>query len=182
MEDEVRRGKKRLELSQEELEKHFHVSQQEAAKRLGVSVSTLKRRFYEIFNNMRWPYHHAVHGPNSKAIHDDYNVEDEFTPVIPKATRISPPHEPIAALENYPAFLRNQHSSIQAVCSHAAVLGLHSSVSKIPIDMILNETNAPEKNLSRAELEHLHRAMFDSVRRRYQPYPITRPVHTASWN
>lgn len=44
-----------IQLSKEELERHFVYPQPEAARRLGVSVSTLKRRFYDNFNGTRWP-------------------------------------------------------------------------------------------------------------------------------
>ena len=52
-----KRGKKMIPISIEQLEANFHYPQPEAAKRLGVSVSTLKRRFYEVHGgSMRWPY------------------------------------------------------------------------------------------------------------------------------
>ncbi|KAG2378841.1 hypothetical protein C9374_007989 [Naegleria lovaniensis] len=50
-----KKGPKKREISRQDMEKYFHVSQTVAAKLLGVSVSTLKRRFYEEFN-MKWPY------------------------------------------------------------------------------------------------------------------------------
>ncbi|KAL9646103.1 hypothetical protein ABK040_007981 [Willaertia magna] len=51
----IKKGPKKKEISREEMMKYFNVSQTAAARLLGVSVSTLKRRFYEEFN-MKWPY------------------------------------------------------------------------------------------------------------------------------
>jgi DNA-binding transcriptional regulator YiaG len=45
----------RKEITKEEIKKYFNVSQSKAAKLLGVSVSTLKRRFYSM-DMGRWPY------------------------------------------------------------------------------------------------------------------------------
>jgi DNA-binding NtrC family response regulator len=44
-----------VEIRREDLLKYMNCSQQYAAKMLGVSVSTLKRRFYEL-NMGKWPY------------------------------------------------------------------------------------------------------------------------------
>jgi hypothetical protein len=52
-------------LTREEMALYFKLPQPEAAKRLGVSLSSLKRRFYELYRNrmegagetkLRWPY------------------------------------------------------------------------------------------------------------------------------
>jgi hypothetical protein len=51
-----RRGKKMIPLTEEQLKSMYMYPQPEAAKRLGVSLSTLKRRFYELHNGQRWPY------------------------------------------------------------------------------------------------------------------------------
>lgn len=51
--NQSKRGRK--EITKEEIKKYFNVSQSKAAKLLGVSVSTLKRRFYSM-NMGRWPY------------------------------------------------------------------------------------------------------------------------------
>lgn len=51
--------RKRLkgEISREEIESCFHMPQHEAAKKLNCSISTIKRRFYELdFGLARWPY------------------------------------------------------------------------------------------------------------------------------
>ncbi|KAF0979180.1 hypothetical protein FDP41_001523 [Naegleria fowleri] len=46
----------RLHVSMEDMSKYFHASQMIAARMLGVSVSTLKRRYKEVSNGNRWPY------------------------------------------------------------------------------------------------------------------------------
>jgi len=43
-------------LSKEDIEKYFSFPQPKAAKLLGVSLSTLKRRFYDTHKGSRWPY------------------------------------------------------------------------------------------------------------------------------
>ena len=48
--------KRKFEISREELEKYFKYSQSKAAALLNVSVSTLKRRFYQLDMGKRWPY------------------------------------------------------------------------------------------------------------------------------
>lgn len=48
--------KQKFFISEQELTKYYGLSQPDAAQRLGVSVSTLKRRFYELHPDMRWPY------------------------------------------------------------------------------------------------------------------------------
>ena len=53
----TKRGKKIIVLSEQQLRTHYIFSQPEAARRLGVSLSTLKRRFYELHSGKRWPYH-----------------------------------------------------------------------------------------------------------------------------
>jgi hypothetical protein len=52
----AKRGKKVIPLTEEQLRNHFIYPQPEAARRLGVSLSTLKRRFYELHSGKRWPY------------------------------------------------------------------------------------------------------------------------------
>jgi AraC-like DNA-binding protein len=51
-----KRGKRIIRLSEDQLQASFQYPQHEAAKRLGVSVSTLKRRFYELYGGTRWPF------------------------------------------------------------------------------------------------------------------------------
>lgn len=52
-----KRGKKVISLSESAIKSHFIYPQPEAARRLGVSLSTLKRRFYECYGGTkRWPY------------------------------------------------------------------------------------------------------------------------------
>lgn len=53
----AKRGKKVISLSESAIKSHFIYPQPEAARRLGVSLSTLKRRFYECYGGTkRWPY------------------------------------------------------------------------------------------------------------------------------
>ncbi|KAL9646976.1 hypothetical protein ABK040_013833 [Willaertia magna] len=48
--------KKTVQLSKEIIREHFKYSQIEAAKRLGCSLSTLKRKFAKLFPNLNgWP-------------------------------------------------------------------------------------------------------------------------------
>jgi hypothetical protein len=49
---------KMIQIDTKEMERLFIYPQPEAAKRLGVSLSTLKRRFYETHKGKRWPYSH----------------------------------------------------------------------------------------------------------------------------
>lgn len=49
-------GKPRKQISKQQISELLHLEQQEAAKQLNVSVSTLKRRFQEFFHtSARWP-------------------------------------------------------------------------------------------------------------------------------
>jgi len=48
------------DMTLEEMRKYFKYPQPEAAKRLGVSLSTLKRRFYALNMGKRWPYYQFV--------------------------------------------------------------------------------------------------------------------------
>lgn len=51
-------NKSKISISDKELREVFAYTQPEAAKRLGVSLSTLKRRFYELAGKgKRWPFH-----------------------------------------------------------------------------------------------------------------------------
>jgi hypothetical protein len=45
-----------IHIDKEQIEKYFSLPQPSAAKKLGVSLSTLKRRFYETHGGTRWPY------------------------------------------------------------------------------------------------------------------------------
>ncbi|KAL9656269.1 hypothetical protein ABK040_007882 [Willaertia magna] len=51
-----KKGPKRKVIDRIEMIKHFCYPQPKAAKLLGVSVSTLKRRFYEMQFGSKWPY------------------------------------------------------------------------------------------------------------------------------
>jgi hypothetical protein len=48
--------KQKFFISEQELSKYYQYSQPEAARLLGISVSTLKRRYYKMHPNKRWPY------------------------------------------------------------------------------------------------------------------------------
>jgi DNA-binding transcriptional regulator YiaG len=47
---------KKYTITEEDIRKHFNCSQKQAASLLGVSVSTLKRRFYALGLGHKWPY------------------------------------------------------------------------------------------------------------------------------
>jgi hypothetical protein len=50
----MKRGRTNIEISAEELKKVLHYAQPQAAKILGVSLSTLKRKFYQLYPGRRW--------------------------------------------------------------------------------------------------------------------------------
>ena len=52
----LHKGRQTILLTKETICAHLVYPQREAANRLGVSLSTLKRRFYNLFN-MDWPKH-----------------------------------------------------------------------------------------------------------------------------
>mmetsp|Transcript_11649 Transcript_11649/g.17262 ORF Transcript_11649/g.17262 Transcript_11649/m.17262 type:complete len:435 (-) Transcript_11649:3033-4337(-) len=53
-----KKSKKRqhIKLSEKDIERVWNLPQREAARRLGICVSTLKRQFYHLKPNTRWPY------------------------------------------------------------------------------------------------------------------------------
>lgn len=51
-----KKSTKKYTIAEEDIRKHFNCSQKQAASRLGVSVSTLKRRFYALGLGHKWPY------------------------------------------------------------------------------------------------------------------------------
>ena len=55
-----RGGKKAIPLSKEEIRANFVYTMKEAAERLGVSTSTLKRRYREMYGRRMWPYERTV--------------------------------------------------------------------------------------------------------------------------
>lgn len=63
----------KVELSKEAIMKYMAYSQAEAADKLGVSLSTLRRRFTELNMNIRWP----VHSKRSKSskLDDNQNLQ-----------------------------------------------------------------------------------------------------------
>jgi len=67
--------KQKFFITEEELHKYYQYSQPEAAKRLGVSVSTLKRRYYKLFPGKRWPY--PTSGNSSPKDHTNSDSEGE---------------------------------------------------------------------------------------------------------
>lgn len=75
-----RGGKPKKELTRDQIVACFHLPQHLAAKKLQVSLSTLKRRFYEMnFGLKRWPYTSNTTG--KKEDEEDEDVEesaDEF--------------------------------------------------------------------------------------------------------
>ncbi len=47
---------KKIVIDLKEMKKYYYYPQPTAAKLLGVSLSTLKRRYYEVVGDKRWPY------------------------------------------------------------------------------------------------------------------------------
>lgn len=43
-------------ITKEDIKKYWHLPQTQAAAILGVCVSTLKRHFYALYPNTKWPY------------------------------------------------------------------------------------------------------------------------------
>ena len=58
--DSVAGRKRSNQLTRQVLEEYFKYSQEEAASRLGVSLSTLKRKFRTLKMGKRWPFQEAV--------------------------------------------------------------------------------------------------------------------------
>ena len=54
-------------LSRELISEYIHYSQAEAAEKLGISVSSLKRRFYELNLGLRWPSSRS-HDPGRQSV------------------------------------------------------------------------------------------------------------------
>ncbi|KAF0977372.1 hypothetical protein FDP41_003364 [Naegleria fowleri] len=72
----------RLQVSLEEMSKYFHSPQSIAARMLGVSVSTLKRRYKEVSNGNRWPYSKMSLNEKKKSLWFYINEEDESETTI----------------------------------------------------------------------------------------------------
>jgi DNA-binding NtrC family response regulator len=69
--DESVSGRKRSsQLTRQVLEEYFKYSQEEAASRLGVSLSTLKRKFRSLKMGKRWPFQEAVSRTRFYVTHD----------------------------------------------------------------------------------------------------------------
>ncbi|EFC41625.1 predicted protein [Naegleria gruberi] len=64
--NEPNRSKKLDVLSADQIRQYFCYTQQDAARLLGVSVSTLKRRFYELKLGKRWPYKRTKQTPRKR--------------------------------------------------------------------------------------------------------------------
>jgi hypothetical protein len=67
------RNKKLDQITKEDMMKYFKYTQSVAAKKLGVSVSTLKRRFYQLDMGKRWPYKRCPNGAE-KAFEDEGGI------------------------------------------------------------------------------------------------------------
>ncbi len=74
-----RGGKPKKELTRDQIVACFHLPQHLAAKKLQVSLSTLKRRFYEMnFGLKRWPYTSNTTGKKEDEDEDVEESADEF--------------------------------------------------------------------------------------------------------
>ncbi|KAG2379383.1 hypothetical protein C9374_007522 [Naegleria lovaniensis] len=74
----------RLHVSLDEMSKYFHASQMIAARMLGVSVSTLKRRYKEVSHGKRWPYSKMSIHEKKKSLWFYINDENENETTISK--------------------------------------------------------------------------------------------------
>ncbi|EFC39882.1 predicted protein [Naegleria gruberi] len=69
-------GSTRITITKEDMSRYFNAPQVMAARLLNVSVSTLKRRFYEMYEG-RWPYQKMPTQERKKTIWYYINEEDE---------------------------------------------------------------------------------------------------------
>lgn len=70
-------GGQKIEITKEIMSQYFNMSQSLAAKLLGVSVSTLKRRYYELFKGgQRWPFQSIPLKERKKSIYYLVNEEE----------------------------------------------------------------------------------------------------------
>ncbi len=70
-------GGQKIEITKEVMSQYFNMSQSLAAKLLGVSVSTLKRRYYELFKGgQRWPFQSIPLKERKKSIYYLVNEEE----------------------------------------------------------------------------------------------------------
>ncbi|KAF0976218.1 hypothetical protein FDP41_004893 [Naegleria fowleri] len=67
----------RLKVNYQEMSKYFHAPQIVAARMLGVSVSTLKRRYKEVSKGERWPYSKMSLHEKKKSLWFYINDQDE---------------------------------------------------------------------------------------------------------
>ncbi|KAL9642977.1 hypothetical protein ABK040_010669 [Willaertia magna] len=75
----------KINITKEEMSKYFNAPQVLAARLLNVSVSTLKRRYYEMFKG-RWPYQSLSNTERKKSIWFYVNEEDHPEKLIPNET------------------------------------------------------------------------------------------------
>ncbi|KAL9657451.1 hypothetical protein ABK040_016719 [Willaertia magna] len=79
---ETKHRKTFMSIDVESMRNCLHLNQKEAAKRLGVSLSTLKRRFYEMRNELgydKWPFpsHGSSKGTSTKSLQGGLMESDE---------------------------------------------------------------------------------------------------------
>lgn len=135
--------KKRVDLTKEEIEQYFHVSQNEAAKQMGISVSTLKRRFYELYANMRWPYHHAVHGPTAQ-----------------KKKTTTHPSQQGSSIGSQEKVLYFEAPVAAPTTTIAKMPAAIESLQKMTLASIVNVQQKPEKQITTEEWMHLRYAFY----------------------
>jgi len=71
-------SEKKIMIDKKQMERYYYYPQPTAAKLLGVSLSTLKRRYYEIVGHRRWPYPDMKRLLKKKTI--SYIVHDKDKP------------------------------------------------------------------------------------------------------
>jgi DNA-binding transcriptional regulator YiaG len=87
-----RHSRKQIYISERQIKAHFIFSQPEAARRLGVSLSTLKRRFYELNGGcggtMKWPYSEIKKIAAKRTIKYILNEREKDATIIDEYTRM----------------------------------------------------------------------------------------------
>nr|CAG4709949.1 unnamed protein product [Naegleria fowleri] len=86
--DQMKNTNVRLHVTHKEMSRYFNASQITAARLLGVSVSTLKRRYKEVSNGSRWPYSKLSTSEKKKSIWFYINDEDENEKSISKECQL----------------------------------------------------------------------------------------------
>jgi hypothetical protein len=68
-----------ITLTKQQIEHFYSSPQPQAAKQLGVSLSTLKRRYYEFSGSKRWPYCYYKKNAKKRKLQYILNAKDRPT-------------------------------------------------------------------------------------------------------